>query len=119
MPTQLEELEDDTTTLTSLELRPDGTFVHATTDGPLPSSVEGEWGVQSGTSTFGMIIRRSFQTTVGDSTYFITRAYTGTVEGGGGFVTVGGEILIDSNAVGYFKILLVTKDMIEKGPSEL
>lgn len=47
-PVQLEEQEEDTTTLTSLEFMADGSMRYMTTDGPLPVSLDGVWGTEDG-----------------------------------------------------------------------
>ena len=86
----LQELEDDTDTITQLFLNPDGTITHGATEGPLPAAACGLW--QCGRTQFQMTLTRSFTNPgmtlpaaydkswqLKDYTYSVTRIFMGNV----------------------------------------
>jgi hypothetical protein len=108
-PIQLEEVEHDTTTLTALRLESDGSVTYMETDGPTPTSMHGEW--SSDGEDFWMIISRVFDGKF-DTAYTIARIYHGEQEGSNEFTTIGGEVRIDDNPVGYFKVLVLSDELL-------
>ena len=109
-PIQLEEVEHDTTTLTALVLEADGSVTYMETDGPAPTQFHGEW--SSDGQDFWMILSRIFDGKF-DTAYTIARIYHGEVESRSEeYTTISGEVRIDDNPVGYFKVLVLDDELI-------
>ena len=108
-PIQLEEVEHDTTTLTALRLVADGSVEYMETDGPTPTAMHGEW--SSDGEDFWMILSRVFDGKF-DTAFTVARIYHGQLEGTEDFQTAAGEVLIEDNPVGYFKVLYLSDELI-------
>ena len=75
-PLQLEENEDDTSTLSAVQLFADGSVTLNDTDGPIATSVCGLW--NAGGNDFQMTLRRTFPLSADSTdTYSVTRVFTG------------------------------------------
>ena len=75
-PLQLEENEDDTSTLSAVQLFADGSVALGDTDGPIATSACGLW--NAGGKDFQMTLRRTFPISAdAPDTYSVTRVFTG------------------------------------------
>ena len=121
---QLEELEEDTSTLTALKLLPDGRVDFRTTDGPLPLNIEGEWA--SDGEEFYMVLTRTFEVNgsfqsgpdLEGVTYQLTRSYKGSVDIHPAYKVAEGTLQVADYTIGYFK-LIVLPDDVDKPSDQL
>jgi len=108
---QLEEFEDQDTSITGLFLNRDGTVSVSETTGPLFSSATGNWKAMSDTD-FIMCITRTFRAF--GSSYSVDRDYIGEFEQIvdnkailGGKIIMGGDSDVE---VGFFKLICSNED---------
>lgn len=102
---QLEELENDVSTITTLRLLANGCVELMATHGPSPLESMGEW--SSDGSNFWLLLSRSFELENLDVTYDVSRLYRGSIETHPEYTTIGGQVMFvgsaeDDPPIGYF-----------------
>jgi hypothetical protein len=118
----LEELEDAESCLTEIFFNPDGTIKIGVTDGPIFKEGGGEWELDEATGAFKMVMSRKYETgrdtknptDMGEFSFTVERAYTGTVTAVGGYLAFEGVMhAIDETfgdlQVGFFEMIDTTE----------
>ena len=115
---QLQELEDSATCVSALYLKSDGSLKVGQTDGPAPSSVEGNWKYNEDEEELQIDLTRHYK---GDNyTYEVQRYFIGHFDNkkDSDLAVFSGKIFRDSatdftpdEAVGYFEMIIATDDL--------